>query len=111
MWFCIAWKPCYYALMIVSFKDKGSEDVFSGIASRRARKTCPQAIWKIAGRKLDQLDSVTRLEELKIPPGNNLESLSGNRAGQYSIRINQQYRICFVWTDTGPDRVEITDYH
>ena len=62
-------------------------------------------------RKLDQLDSVQRLEELRIPPGNMFEALSGDRTGAYSIRVNDQYRICFVWTDTGPDRVEITDYH
>ncbi|MDM3870476.1 type II toxin-antitoxin system RelE/ParE family toxin [Porticoccus sp. W117] len=97
--------------MIVSFKDKGSEDVFNGTASRQARNICPQSIWKVAGRKLDQLDSVTRLDELKIPPGNNLEPLTGDRKGQHSIRINQQYRICFIWTDFGPQDVEITDYH
>jgi proteic killer suppression protein len=58
-----------------------------------------------------QLDSVDALDQLKIPPGNRLETLSGDRAGQYSIRINQQYRICFTWTDNEPDNVEIVDYH
>ena len=62
-------------------------------------------------RKLDQLDSVSALAELRIPPGNRLESLSGDRKGQYSIRINDQYRICFVWIETEPDEVEIVDYH
>ena len=71
----------------------------------------PNTLWKIATRKLDQLDSVIILDELKVPPGNHLEKLSGNRNGQYSIRINQQYRICFMWTDSGPDKVEIIDYH
>jgi len=60
---------------------------------------------------LDQLDSATTLNELRIPPGNRLEALTGSRKGQHSIRINDQYRSCFVWTDTGPDKVEIVDYH
>jgi len=97
--------------MIVSFKDQASEDIFNGKATKVARKACPQAIWPVASRKLDQLDSVIALEELKVPPGNRLESLSSNRKGQHSIRINEQYRICFVWTESGPDRVEVTDYH
>lgn len=97
--------------MIVSFKDKATEDIFNGISSRVARKTCPQAIWRVAARKLDQLDSVESLDELKVPPGNRLESLYGNRKGQYSIRINNQYRICFKWGKSGPNEVEITDYH
>jgi proteic killer suppression protein len=62
-------------------------------------------------RKLDQLDSVQALEELKVPPGNRLEALAGERKGQYSIRINDQYRICFLWSEHGPSRVEVTDYH
>ena len=96
--------------MIVSFKDKATEDIFNGKPSRIARKACPQTIWRIAARRLDQLDSVESLDELKVPPGNRLELLSGGRKGQYSIRINQQYRICFKWGETGPDEVEITDY-
>jgi plasmid maintenance system killer protein len=66
---------------------------------------------EIAARKLDQIDSVTTLSELRIPPNNRLEALSGDRKGQHSIRINDQYRICFVWTESGPDQVEIVDYH
>ncbi|MCK5477853.1 MAG: type II toxin-antitoxin system RelE/ParE family toxin [Methylococcales bacterium] len=97
--------------MIVSFKDKATEDIFNGINSKLARKICPQTLWRVAARKLDQLDSVQSLEELKIPPGNRLESLSGDRAGSYSIRINEQYRICFTWEELGPANVEITDYH
>lgn len=97
--------------MIVSFKNKASDDIFNGIASKQARKTCPQNLWRVVARKLDQLDSVITLNELLIPPGNKLEALSGNRKGQYSIRINQQYRICFKWTDYGPADIEITDYH
>jgi toxin HigB-1 len=71
----------------------------------------PPQLWRIAARKLDQLDSVRALDELQIPPGNRLETLKGSRTGQFSIRINQQYRICFVWTDSGPGAVEIVDYH
>lgn len=97
--------------MIRSFKESGTEDIFNGSRSRKARKTCPQTLWKVAVRKLDQLDSVDSLDDLKIPPGNRLEALAGDREGEYSIRINQQYRICFVWTDEGPAEVEIVDYH
>lgn len=97
--------------MIVAFKDKGTEDIFDGKNTKAARKACPESLWKVAARKLDQLDSVTALNELQIPPGNRLEALSGDRKGQHSIRINDQYRICFVWTELGPDNVEIVDYH
>jgi toxin HigB-1 len=107
----IAWVPCYYAIMIQSFASIGTEDIFNGIDSKAARKTCPQSLWKVAFRKLDQLDSVTSLDELRIPPGNNLEALKGDRKGQYSIRINDQYRICFEWIDSEPTNVEIVDYH
>jgi proteic killer suppression protein len=97
--------------MIESFADKASEDVFNGVNSREARKACPGNLWRIATRKLDQLDSVQNIEELRVPPGNRLEALSGNRKGQFSIRINEQYRVCFVWGEKGPSNVEVTDYH
>lgn len=97
--------------MIVAFQDQGTEDIYNGENTKAARKTCPESLWKVAARKLDQLDSVTALEELRIPPGNRLEALTGNRKGQHSIRLNDQYRICFVWTEKGPDQVEIVDYH
>jgi len=97
--------------MIVSFADGGTEDIFNGENTKAARKTIPDSLWPVAVRKLDQLDSVISLEELRIPPGNRLEALTGTRKGQYSIRINEQYRVCFVWTDAGPDHVEIVDYH
>jgi proteic killer suppression protein len=97
--------------MIVTFKTGGTEDIFNGKNSKAARKTCAPALWKIATRKLDQLDSVTVLDELRVPPGNHLEALAGDRAGQHSIRVNDQYRICFVWTDSGPGQAEIVDYH
>ena len=97
--------------MIVSFKDEGMEDVFNGKNTKAARKTCPESLWKVAVRKLDQLDSVTALNELRIPPGNRLEALTGDRKGQHSLRINDRYRLCFVWTASGPDQVEVVDYH
>ena len=97
--------------MIQSFRNKGTEDIFNGKNTKEARKVCPRSLWNIAARKLDQLDSVQILEELKVPPGNMLELLKGNRKGEYSIRINDQYRICFTWSEIGPDSVEITDYH
>ncbi|MFZ5809276.1 MAG: type II toxin-antitoxin system RelE/ParE family toxin [Chloroflexota bacterium] len=97
--------------MIQSFEDAGTEAIFNGENTKAARNIFPNNIWKIAARKLDQLDSVSALAELKIPPNNRLEALSGDRKGQYSIRINDQYRICFIWTEKGPDQVEIVDYH
>ena len=97
--------------MILSFKNIGTEDIFNGKNTKRARKICPEQLWKITRRKLDQLDSVAKIEDLSIPPGNKLEALTGNRKGQYSIRINNQYRICFVWKARGPSEVEIVDYY
>ncbi len=97
--------------MIQSFKNKATEDIFNGRATKEARKMCPQNLWGIAARKLDRLDSVMALHELRVPPGNRLEPLSADRKGHYSIRVNNQYRICFKWTENGPADVEITDYH
>jgi proteic killer suppression protein len=71
----------------------------------------PRQLIRAALRKLEQLDSVERLEDLSIPPGNRLEALRGERKGQRSIRINEQYRVCFIWTESGPEEVEIVDYH
>jgi proteic killer suppression protein len=97
--------------MIQSCKNTGTADIFNGRRTQAARRTCPQSLWNIAIRKLDQLDSVTALPELQILPGNRLEALKGDRQGQHSIRINDQYRICFRWTEPGPAEVEIVDYH
>jgi toxin HigB-1 len=97
--------------MIRSFFDKGTEDVFHGVDSKAARKTLPTRLARIARRKLDQLNQAGRLNDLKAPPKNQLEALKRDRAGQHAIRINDQYRICFVWADSGPERVEIADYH
>ena len=97
--------------MIQSFKNDGPEDIFNGENKKAARNIWSNDIWKIAARKLDQLDSVSALAELNIPPNNRLEALSGDRKGQHSIRINDHYRICLIWTEKGPDQVEIVDYH
>lgn len=97
--------------MIRSFADPATRDLFNGVDSRRARKACPVALWPVAHRKLDQLNRVRDLGELRIPPGNRLERLRGDRAGEYSIRINDQYRVCFRWEDGHADQVEVTDYH
>jgi len=97
--------------MIVSFSNQASEDIFNGKRSKQASKVCPATLWKIAFRKLDQLNQVDVLEDLRVPPGNRLEKLKGDRSGQYSIRINDQYRVCFNWTKQGPAEVEVTDYH
>lgn len=97
--------------MIQSFNNVGTEDIFYGKDTKAARHVCPQVLWRVATRKLDQLDSVSLLHELRVPPGNRLELLTEDRKGQHSIRINDQYRICFVWTNAGPSEVEITDYH
>ena len=88
--------------MIASFADRGTEDVFDGRSSKIALRTCPRRLWRVAGRKLDQLNRVA---------GNRLEKLKGDREGQYSIRINDQYRICFIWEAGYAYKVEITDYH
>jgi proteic killer suppression protein len=76
--------------MIQSFKSTGTEDIFNGVGSPASRSVCPQSLWKIASRKLDQIDSAELMNDLRIPPGNRLELLKGIREGQYSVRINQQ---------------------
>ena len=98
-------------LVIQSFRNEGTEEIFNGDNTKAAREICPSVLWKIAARKLDLLDSVNSIQELRIPPSNRLEALSGERKGQYSIRVNDQYRICFTWTASGPAQVEIVDYH
>ncbi len=97
--------------VIGSFADQGTEDVFDGVSSKEARAACPVDLWAVARRKLTQINRVSELAELAVPPGNRLERLKGDRAGQYSIRINDQYRVCFRWKDGYADEVEITDYH
>jgi proteic killer suppression protein len=96
--------------MIQSFADQGTQEVFDGAATRRARAACPQSLWPVARRKLDQLNAAAVLTDLRAPPNNELEALKGDRKGQRSIRINDQCRICFLWTPLGPSQVEIVDY-
>jgi proteic killer suppression protein len=92
--------------MIKSFRCKETQRLFE-----TGRSKDFGGIAKIATRKLAQLDAAETLEFLRSPPGNRLEALQGDRAGQYSIRINDQWRVCFRWTKTGPEDVEIVDYH
>ena len=92
--------------MIKGFKDKKTEDFFAGKTAKKF-----SGFKKAAERKLTMLDSASELPDLLAPPANRLEKLKGDRAGQHSIRINGQWRICFVWKDDGAHEVEITDYH
>ena len=92
--------------MIRSFRDKETEAIFNGLSSRRF-----QQVQRIAQRKLKQLNAADQLSDLAIFPGNRLEALKGARRGQYSIRINDQYRICFTWRESDAHDVEIVDYH
>lgn len=93
--------------MIKSFKCKETEKIFRGRFSRKL----PQDIQRIAARKLEQLNAATLLDTLHVPPGNRLEALTGDRKGQHSIRINSQWRLCFVWDEGNALDVEIVDYH
>lgn len=93
--------------MIRGFRDRESEKIFRRERSRRL----PPAVQRVALRKLTILDGAESLEDLRAPPGNRLEKLSGDREGEHSIRINDQWRICFVWKDGDAYEVEITDYH
>lgn len=92
--------------MIQSFSCKDTQALYEGASPQRFR-----AFQAVAERKLTQLDAAQTLAFLRSPPGNRLEALAGDRKGQYSIRINDQWRVCFVWTDNGPTDVEIVDYH
>ena len=92
--------------MIRTFRCKDTQALFEGGHPKRFR-----AIETVATRKLAMLDAAKTLDFMRSPPGNRLEALKGDRAGQWSVRINDQWRVCFVWTDEGPDEVEIVDCH
>jgi proteic killer suppression protein len=93
--------------VIIGFADSETEGFFrEGICPARWR-----AVSRVAARKLDMLDAAPTLETLRSPPGNRLEALKADRAGQFGIRVNDRWRVCFTWTEAGPDRVEIVDYH
>lgn len=93
--------------MIKSFRDRETERIFQGQFSRRF----PKEIQRIAARKLEIIAAATQIDTLRIPPSNRLEKLKGERAGQFSIRVNDQWRICFVWRSGDAYDVEIADYH
>lgn len=94
--------------MIRSFRGEFAELILEG---RKAPKGFPAAIAQVARRKLVQLDAATSLEFMRVPPGNRLEALKGDLTGKYAVRINDQWRVVFRWTDAGPEDVEIVDYH
>lgn len=96
--------------MIASFANKVAEDIFHGANTKNARKL-PMQLWSAARRKLDMVNAAAAPKDLKVPPGNHLEKLSGERDGQWSIRINDQYRICFRFNGGEASDVEIVDYH
>ena len=96
--------------MIRSFRNRGTEAIFDGADNPAARRACPHQLWTVARRKLDQINRVREVSELAVPPGNRLERLRGERRGQFSVRINDEYRICFKWEDGHATEVEITDY-
>jgi proteic killer suppression protein len=93
--------------MIIEFSSRETEKIWRGEVSRKL----PRDIQQIALRKLFMLDKAQNLNDLRAPPANRLEALKNDRKGQHSIRINDQWRICFVWTEHGPTQVEIVDYH
>ena len=97
--------------MAIAFLGPGTEDVYDGVDSKAARKVCPAELARRARSKLFLIDDAESVQDLKMPPGNRLEALKGDRRGQYSVRINDQFRICFRWTDAGARDVEIVDYH
>jgi proteic killer suppression protein len=93
--------------MILGFRDRETERVWRGELSRKL----PREIQQVARRKLRMLNNAKTLQDLRVPPANRLEALKGERKGQWSIRVNDQWRICFVWNDGNASNVEIVDYH
>lgn len=97
--------------MILSFGNEATEDIFLQRDTRAARRVCPPTLWRVARRKLELVNRADELDDLRVPPGNRLKRLQGNRLGAYGIRINDQYRVCFRWSDRDAEQVEIVDYH
>ena len=96
----------------MQFADTGTADIYHGRDTKKARRTLPQDLWNVARRKLDMLNAAVDLNDLKVPPANRLEKLTGDLEGHWSIRINDQYRIVFKWDDkNGAGEVRILDYH
>lgn len=96
--------------MILEFGDQATADIFHGENTKAARRI-PPVVWRVVGRKLDLLNAAHELHDLRVPPGNRLEALRGKLAGFHSMRINDQFRIIFIWADGNAKDVQVTDYH
>jgi toxin HigB-1 len=101
---------CYCDSVIVGFGDKTTGDIFTGRKSREARRI-PQDLWGVARRKLDMLNAASDLQDLRVPPANRLEKLRGDLARFHSIRVNDQFRVIFVWANGNASEVRVLDYH
>jgi proteic killer suppression protein len=96
----------------MEFANAATESIFNGESTKASRKLLPANLVTVARRKLVQLAVAEKLSDMSVPPGNRLEALTGDRLGQHSVRINDQYRVCFVWNEEkGPTAVEVVDYH
>lgn len=95
----------------LTFTTRGTEDIYCGRNTKHARQTLPRQLWRIAAKELDLLRDADELNDLKVPPNNKLHALTGDRKGQHAISINDQYRVCFTWTEKGAKNAEICDYH
>jgi proteic killer suppression protein len=105
-----AGRPASYPCEVPRWKNKGTEDLFDGVNSRHARSLLPHGLLRVAQRKLSLVAAAATLDALRVPPSNHLEALRGGREGEYSIRINDQYRICFTWNGSA-EEIEVVDYH
>lgn len=97
--------------MIQTFADEGSRDVYVGVDTKAARRVLPKPLWSVARRKMHWIDAARVVEALRVPPGNRLEALKGDRAGTFSVRINEQYRITFRFEQGNAYEVHCEDYH
>ena len=99
-----------YSVVIISFKDEATGDLFHGMRTKKVLRI-PHTIWAVAQRKLDMLNTAHDLIDLKVPPNNKLEALKGSLKGFHSVRINDQFRVLFRWTNGNAAEVQVTDYH